>query len=182
LGIPTSALVVGTIGRLTEQKGYTYLIEAASLILEQIPQSFFLIIGDGELADQLKHQAAQKEISSHVIFTGGRQDVEELLACMDLFVSSSLWEGLPTAILESMAAGVPIVATDIPGIRELIRDQWNGWLVPAGDATSMARVIRVALKNVKSRREFSNNARQDVQSLSIKSIVGEYEKLYSALI
>jgi glycosyltransferase involved in cell wall biosynthesis len=182
LGIPAGTFVVGTIGRLTEQKGYTYLIDAAALVLEKKPQAFFLIVGDGELTDQLKQLALQKGISTHINFTGGRQDVEELLACMDLFVISSLWEGLPTVVLESMAAGIPIVATDIPGIRELIQDQRNGWLVPAENIKSLADAIEIAQNDAKSRAEFAEIARQDVQSLSIKSIAADYDKLYSALI
>jgi glycosyltransferase involved in cell wall biosynthesis len=180
LGLPADAFIIGSIGRLTVQKGYSYLIEAATKILERNPKAYFLIIGDGELADELKNQAAQKSISSHLYFSGGRRDVEELLACMDLFVCSSLWEGLPTVILESMAAGVPILATDIPGIRELIQDQKNGWLVPAGDANALARGIQVALEDAKSRQAFIKHAQQDVQHFSIRTIASEYEKIYSA--
>jgi glycosyltransferase involved in cell wall biosynthesis len=182
LGIPAGALVVGSIGRLTELKGWTYLVDAASLVLYQEPRAFFMIIGDGTQADQLKNLAVQKGISSNVIFTGGRSDVEELFACMDLFVSPSLWEGLPTVILESMAAGVPVVATDIPGTRELIRDLQNGWLVPPADALALAQAILAALGDEKSRRLFSERIRQEVQSFSMKSAAAAYESIYSLLI
>jgi glycosyltransferase involved in cell wall biosynthesis len=182
LGIPANAFVVGTIGRLVELKGYSQLIDAASLVIKQDSEVFFLIIGDGELSEQLKFQADQKGVSSNIFFTGGRQDIEELFVCMDLFVSSSYWEALPTVILESMAAGVPIVATDIPGTRELIRDKQNGWLVPPRDAFALAQTILVALNDAKSRRLFADNARLDVKQFSIRVIAAEYETLYSSLV
>lgn len=180
LNVPMDAPLIGTVGRLTEQKGYTYLIDAAALVLRQIPQAYFLIVGDGELADMLKDQAYVRGIANRVLFTGPRSDVEEILACLDLFVSTSLWEGLPTAIMESMAAGVAVVATDIPGTRELVRDQHTGWLAPQGDASALAQTIQVALGDTQSRQEFANRAYQDVQSLSIKSIAIEHERIYSA--
>ena len=179
LNVPMDAPLIGTVGRLTEQKGYAYLIDAAALVLRQIPQAYFLIVGDGELTDTLKDQAYVRGIANHVLFTGPRSDVEEILACLDLFVSSSLWEGLPTVIMESMAAEVAVVATDIPGTRELVRDQHTGWLVPPGDASALAQAIQGALGDAQSRREFTNLAYQTVQSFSIKSIAMEHERLYS---
>jgi glycosyltransferase involved in cell wall biosynthesis len=179
LGISSDTFVVGTIGRLVELKGYSHLLDAASLVLSKKSNVVFLIVGDGELSKELKERAAHKGISSHVIFTGGRSDVEELLACMDLFISSSYSEALPTVILESMAAGIPIVATDIPGTRNLIQDKQNGWLVPPRDAASLAQTILNAIEDSKYRRVFSEKAYQDVQSFSIKAVAAEYEKIYS---
>jgi glycosyltransferase involved in cell wall biosynthesis len=179
LGIPDGALVIGSIGRLTALKGWTYLLDAASRVIRQEPQTFFMIIGDGPQADQLKHQAAREGISSHIIFTGGRPDVEELLACMDLFVSASLREALPTVILESMAAGVPVVATNISGTNDLIIDKRNGWLVPPADAHALAQAIQVALGDSKMCRVFSERNRQGVQLFSMKATAAAYEKIYS---
>ncbi len=178
LKLPSDALIVGTIGRLSDQKGYSYLIEAAKTVLMEKPQVFFLIIGEGELFDQLRNQAGQKGISDHIIFTGGRSDIEELFACMALFVSSSCWEGLPTVILESMGAGIPVVATDIPGTRDLIREGQNGWLVPPKDASALATAILNALNDVSLRRVFAKQAREDVRSFSIKTIAAEYQTIY----
>lgn len=180
MNVPKDAPLIGTVGRLTEQKGYTYLIDAAAMVLRQIPQAYFLIVGDGELADTLKDQAHVRGIANQVLFTGPRSDVEEILACLDLFVSASLWEGLPTVIMESMAAGIAVVATDIPGTRELVRDQHTAWLVPPANASALAQSLQVALKDTQSRQEFANRAYQDIQSLSIKPIANEYEKIYSA--
>ena len=83
LNVPMDAPLIGTVGRLTEQKGYAYLIDAAALVLRQIPQAYFLIVGDGELADMLKDQAHIRGIANHVLFTGPRSDVEEILAALE---------------------------------------------------------------------------------------------------
>jgi len=180
LGIPPDALVVGTIGRLTEQKNYSCFLQAAPAVLQQLPNVYFVIVGEGELANALKQLVARLNIEPHVIFTGPRSDVERLYAGMDLFVSSSLWEGIPTTILESMAAGVPVVATDIPGTRELVRHLTNGWLVPPADSTALARTTVEALSNPTLRAEFAHRARETARTYSIEKIAAEYRVLYSA--
>ena len=141
LNIPVDALVVGTVGRLTAQKGYDVLLETAVIVLQEMPQTYFLIVGDGELDSVLKQQACDLGIEKRVLFTGARNDVEELFAIMDVFVNSSLWEGLPTVMLESMAASVPIVATQVSGNVELIQHQQTGLLVPASDQEQLAQAI-----------------------------------------
>jgi glycosyltransferase involved in cell wall biosynthesis len=180
LRLPVDALVIGTVGRLTEQKGYGFLVEAAAPVLQRLPDAYFLIVGDGELRQTLMDQASRLGIASRVVFTGPRSDVEELLMCMDLFVSSSLWEGLPTAIMESMAAGVPVVATDIPGTRELIQNQVTGWLSPAANSQALADTIIAALNSPALRREIARRASEAIQRFSIAAVAERYEALYLA--
>ncbi|MFW6069924.1 MAG: glycosyltransferase [bacterium] len=141
LGIPGEAQVVGSVGRLTAQKGYSVLLDAAAAVLARRPDVYFLIVGSGELESELRQQAASLGIGERVIFTGARSDVEELLQIMDLFASSSLWEGLPTVILESMASRVPVIATRVSGNTELIEDGVTGRLIEPGDATALAQGI-----------------------------------------
>lgn len=182
LNIPEGVFLIGSVGRLAEQKGYTYLLEAAQIILNQYPEAFFLFIGEGPLAEALSVQAAQAGISSRVLFAGMRPDVEFLYACMDLFVSSSLWEGLPTVIMESMASGTPIVATDIPGSRELIRHGQNGWLTSPGQAEELAKGILEALRAPHLRQTFARQAKQDVQKHSIRMVGENYMTIYETLL
>lgn len=180
LGLPPDALVVGSVGRLVEGKGYDVLIEGAALVLNKLPQAYFLLIGDGELANSLKELAQHLKIAGHVVFTGPRSDIEELLGCMDLFVLASLWEGLPTVILESMASGVPVVATDIPGNREIIQDQVNGWLVPPNNPEALADTIINALQEPSVRRKCAYHALGTVKAFSINAVASEHEALYLA--
>ncbi|MCL4857757.1 MAG: glycosyltransferase family 4 protein [Caldilineaceae bacterium] len=141
LGLPAEAVVIGSVGRLAPQKGYHVLLNAAPLVLRAIPNAHFLVIGDGRLAEPLRAQAQALGIAERVLFTGSRQDVEELYAVMDCFVSSSLWEGLPTVVLESIAARVPVVATRVAGNTELVVDGESGVLTPPGDAQALAQGI-----------------------------------------
>lgn len=141
LSLPVDATVVGTVGRLAPQKGYHVLLDAVPHVLQAAPNTVFLIVGTGRLAEPLQAQARALGIAERVFFTGPRSDVEELYAVMDCFVSSSLWEGLPTVVMESMAAGVPVVATAVGGSVELVKDGETGLLAPPGDARALAHGI-----------------------------------------
>ena len=182
LDIPSDAFVIGSVGRLADQKGYTYLIEAAAYVIEDYPQAYFLIIGDGPLAVDHKEQAKSLGIEGQVIFTGGRKDVEELLVCMDLFVSSSLWEGLPTVILEAMASNLPILATNIPGTNELIKHKVNGWLVPPYNTEELCSAILFLIRSHQLRSDMALRAKETSREYSIDSITQQYETLYQELI
>ncbi|MEZ4637263.1 MAG: glycosyltransferase [Caldilineaceae bacterium] len=131
LGIAPDAPVIGSVGRFSEQKGYRYFLEAAALLARDLPQARFVLVGSGETESALKTQADALNLGEKIIFTGARDDVETLLPIMDVFVSSSLWEGLPTVILEAMLAETPVVATAVAGTTELVEDGVTGALVPA---------------------------------------------------
>ena len=146
LGIPPDTYIVGSIGRLEEQKGYSILIDAAQFVIQQLPNTYFLIVGSGSQMKALKKQAEKLGVEKQIILTGARNDIEELLEIMDLFVNSSLWEGLPTVILESMAAHIPVVATHVSGNIELIKDTITGHLVSPNDPLSLSNAIIEVLK------------------------------------
>jgi len=181
LGLPVDVPVIGTVGRLTRQKGYSFLLDGAVRVLVEMPEARFVIVGDGEDSPALRSQASRLGIADRVLFTGPRPDVEELLAAFTLFVSSSMWEGLPTVIMESMAAGIPVVATDIPGTRELAVEDAIGWLAPPGNEQALGRAILTALQNPARREACTANARRVVQSFSIQAVAVEYAALYMAL-
>jgi glycosyltransferase involved in cell wall biosynthesis len=181
LGLPVDVPVIGTIGRLTRQKGYSFLIDAAARVLADLPEARFVIIGDGEDGSVLRSQAARLGIADRVLFTGPRADVEDLLAVFTLFVSSSLWEGLPTVIMESMAAGIPVVATDIPGTRELAANDAIGWMVPVGNEQALGSAILAALRDPTRQQGCIDHAHRMVQSFTIESVAAEYAALYEAI-
>lgn len=181
-GIPPGSTLIGSVGRLADQKGYVYLLEAAAKLLMEKPELYFILIGDGPLAEEHKILAHTLGIDQNVIFTGGRTDIEELLACFDLFVSSSLWEGLPTVLLEAMAAGVPIIATDIPGTNELIENNYNGLLVEPYNPESLKSGIINLLNSQELRQQFSLNASATLKDYEMPAIARKYEDLYLALI
>ena len=144
LGISEGAPVVGFVGRLVAEKGILELMEAARLILEQIPDVRFLLIGpiDYEKADALTPQTAQEYgIAQACIFAGMRQDMPELYALMDVFVLPSHREGFPRSPMEASAMGVPCVLTNIRGCREAVEPERNGKLVPLRNVEALAEAI-----------------------------------------
>ena len=181
LGVPETAILILSIGRLTEQKGFTYLVNAVQLVRQQFPNVYFLIVGEGELERQLATQVNVLGLKSSLQFAGPRQDIELLLQASDLFVSSSLWEGLPTVILESMAAGVPVIATDIPGSNDLIEHKENGWLSPPRDFQALAATILEALNNRQKWREYSIRAQRTVEAFAISEIAVKHQEVYQQL-
>lgn len=181
LDIPEEAQVIGSIGRLTEQKGYDILLAAASEVLSERPQALFLIIGEGEQRAHLEEIAARLGIQDRVRMPGSRPDIEQILGIMNLFVSSSRWEGLPTVIMESMASGLPVVATDIPGNRELVQPNISGWLALPENPQDLANKILQALQADQQRAAFIKGGREIVQAYSIKNIARKYADLYRTI-
>jgi glycosyltransferase involved in cell wall biosynthesis len=180
-GIPPKARVIGSIGRLAEEKGYPFLLKAFTRVLALHPEAYLLIVGDGPLSAKLQAFAASLRIASHVVFAGSQRNIETILAGLDVFVSSSLWEGMSTVILESMATGTPVVATNIDGTREIVKNKQNGWLVAAANPIALADAINEALVNKAARERFAGRAKEDVQAFSINAIVAEHERIYSSL-
>lgn len=175
-------MVVGSIGRLMPQKGYSFLLESIPRVCAAIPGVTFWIIGEGELRMKLEAQAQQLNVADHVQFLGRKTDVLPWLRKMDLFVLPSLWEGFPLVVMESMAAGVPVLATNIDGVREIIRDGQNGWLVAAADPASLADKIIYALQNRAEGDRLVCNALSSLEPLRISRITNQYDQLYRQLL
>jgi glycosyltransferase involved in cell wall biosynthesis len=178
LGVPEEAPLVASVGRLAEGKGLDTYLRAAALMAQDTPQAYFLVVGEGEKESELKALAGELGLQSRVVFTGARSDVEDLLRVVDVLVSASLWEGISTVILESMAAGTPVVATDIPGNREILEDGVHGWLVPVDEPSAVAEAVKSALKRRDLRERIVENARQRAQAFSIEEMVSQHEALY----
>lgn len=182
LGIPPASTVVCSIGRLAEQKGYSFLIAAIPTVLKWFPNVYFLIIGEGNLADELNLQVKELNISHNLIFTGPRSDIVNLLQISDIYVTSSLWEGLPVTLLEAMASHLPIIATDIPGTNELVQDQVSGLLVPPADPHSLAEALLHLIQEPALRKRLVQQASERIKQFSLSQIVQEYEQIYQGVI
>ena len=147
LGISRQHRLVGAVGSLVPQKGHRFLVEAAAMVIEQMPHTSFIIAGDGPLRDELQARVAELGLGRRFQLLGMRDDVPRVLSSLDLFVMPSLWEGLPYALLEAMAVGVPVVATRIPGLVDLVEQARTGWLAPARSAEGLAEAILRALND-----------------------------------
>lgn len=183
LGIDSSHAVVGTVGHLEEEKGCEYLLQAAAQVSAPDGKVTFLLVGDGSQRAKLENLAEDLSISSSVMFTGYRSDIPRILSIMDVFVLPSLYEGLPNALLEAMAASRPVVATQVGGIPEVVADGETGILVPRGDSGALARAICVLLEDRERAREMGIAGRKQVERLfSVETMVAKTEALYEKLI
>ncbi|MCX7011754.1 MAG: glycosyltransferase family 4 protein [Candidatus Sumerlaeota bacterium] len=133
--------VAGIVGRLREEKGHRYLFDALPEVVRQAPDFTLLVVGSGSLEDEFRKQVQALGVERHVVFAGFREDVPRVLAALDLFVAPSISEGLGTAILEAAAAGLPIVATNVGGIPDTVRDGETGLLVPPADPAALAQAL-----------------------------------------
>jgi glycosyltransferase involved in cell wall biosynthesis len=143
--LPHHAPVVGNVAALVPHKGQRYLVDAAHLVVQQMPDARFVILGDGELREHLEKQVREHHLEKHVLLPGFRMDVLGCIKGFDLFAMSSVTEGLGTSLLDAMACSRPIVATRAGGIPEIVEDGINGLLVPPRDARALADAILRAL-------------------------------------
>lgn len=181
LGIAEDDCVVGTVARLHQKKGQTYLIEAARQLRPIFPTMSFLIVGDGPERARLEAQAAAAGLGAALRFLGERADVPDLLAAMDIFAFPSLYEGHPNALLEAMAAGLPAVASDIPGNDEVVVEGSTGYLVPAHDAAALAQGIAALARDPALRQAHGAAGRQSVVArFSLAAVAGQYEQFYTS--
>jgi glycosyltransferase involved in cell wall biosynthesis len=137
LGVPRGALVFGTVARFAPQKALDVLVAAAVPVLERIENAWLVVAGDGPLLDAVRRQASLSSVADRIVFPGYITDVPGLLAALDVFVSSSSSEGMGIAIVEAMAAGLPVVATAVGGVPEVVVDRETGLLVAAGDTGAL---------------------------------------------
>lgn len=183
LSISGFNLIIGTVARLTNQKGIKYLLKAFQIILKDFPKSCLLVVGYGPQEKKLKELALDLNIASSVKFPGFREDTIEIINIMDVFVLPSLWEGMPNVVLEAYVLSKPVIATQVDGAKEIIQDNKTGFLVPPRDWEKLANAIKLLLKNQKTREEFGKKGKEFVaQNFSLDRMVKDIEELYEQLI
>jgi glycosyltransferase involved in cell wall biosynthesis len=182
LNLPGDAFVAGALGRLTPIKGHRYLLEAAALLLAGRPDIYFVLAGEGELHGALARQAADLGISDHVRFTGWRADTPALLSVFDVLAFPSLNEGMGKAVVEAMAAGKPVVASNAGGLPDLIAAGENGFLVPPADGKALAEAIATLYENPETRKSMGDRGRERAIGYGIEAMIRKIDRLYGALI
>jgi sugar transferase (PEP-CTERM/EpsH1 system associated) len=179
----TKVAIVGTVGRFAEPKGYSYLLEAMVELRNQNANIRALLVGDGPLRPAMEEKAEALGLSDTVVFTGIRRDVPEILALLDVFVLPSLWEGLPIALLEAMAAGLPVVATRVGGVPEVVVDGATGLLVPPRAPEALSKAILKLLQDPDLRQKMGQAGQERVREyFSVERMVEETEALYERLL
>ena len=178
LGSDGRPLIVA-VSRLHRQKGLKYLLRAVPLIREGIPAVKVVIAGGGPLASKLASAVRRLRIGESASLLGEREDAREVLAAADVFVLPSLWEGLPYVLVEAAALGKPIVASDIDGVREVVRSGETGVLVPPRDPGSLAASLILLLMDQDLAGKLGERARRDIPSdFALERMVRETEALY----
>lgn len=180
--VQTHAPRIVLIGRIEPQKGHLYFLRACAAVLRAIPTLEVWIVGTGSLLDAMQQEAARSGIDHAVRFLGQRSDVMDILGQVDLLVSASLWEGFPTVILEAMAARVPVVATDVSGSRELVRNGETGVLVAVGSPEELAHAMIQQLQNRSQALRMAEVAWHYVQQYSLEQVSATYGSLYQSLL
>jgi glycosyltransferase involved in cell wall biosynthesis len=181
IGLDAGVKVAGVIARLTEQKGHRVLFEA--LASPELVNVRLLVVGDGPLRDELRATAERLGIGSRVIFLGARRDLGDLLAALDVFVMPSFWEGLPLSLILAMGAGLPVVATAVAGIPEVVTDGETGWLVPPGDASALAATLVAVLGDRERAKSVGAAARRYVRPrFGVDEYVAAVAALYDRLL
>lgn len=180
LGLPPDALVIGAVNRLSRQKDPVTLLIAIMPLLRERRDLRLLVVGDGPLRPEVERLAA--ELPESVRLIGLRTDVPRLLAAMDVFVSASLWEGLPRTVLQAAATGLPVVATAAGGVPDVVRDGRTGVLVPIGDAAALQRGVRSVVDDPTWGRSLATAAAEALPDFDAARMVRQLEALYDEVL
>lgn len=179
LGLRPENRLIGIMGRMTPQKGHDILLRALRLLAPRFPRLRCLIIGDGPLEPWLKRQAGELGLSPYCVFTGARSDVADLLAVLEIAVLPSRSEGLPFALLEAMALGKPVAATNVGGNIEVVEDGKTGLLTPPGDPDALADALAFLLEHPQEAVEMGQRGRVRVcEHFSLDRMIHALEDLY----
>ena len=185
LGINAGEFLIGNVARLETRKGHKFLIDALKKVIEErkgYPLKL-LIIGEGNKREYLESYVKELNLEGKVIFTGHRKDVEELMAIMDIFVLTSLREGLPRVLEQAVAVGMPSIAFNVDGVPEIIKDNYNGFLVKVKDVEQLENRIVKYMNNKELVLLHGRNGREFIENKwSIKGMVDRIDKIYQKLI
>jgi glycosyltransferase involved in cell wall biosynthesis len=181
-GLEVADLVCVTVGRLAPQKNYALLLRAFRQVADALPAARLLVAGEGVSREELEKLHGALGLADRVTFLGARADIPELLAAADLFVLSSDWEGHPLAVMEALAAGLPVVATAVGGVPEQVDEGRTGLLVPPGDPSALAAALLRLLPDAPRRGEMGERAREQAAArFSVERMTRSYEELYARL-
>jgi len=178
-GIRPGELVVGTVGNLRKPKGHIYLVLAAPLVLEKLPDTRFMIVGQGELQQYLLDEAKKAGVAEKFVFTGFIKDAAKIIRLFDVFAFPSLWEGCPVGLLEAMGAGKPCVAFPAGDVPFIIDSGKNGIIVRDRSHEELAQGILKLLGDRNLREETGRNARKRVEeSFTFEGMMEQYVSVY----
>jgi glycosyltransferase involved in cell wall biosynthesis len=181
LGVTGGEAAIGTVTRLHDSKGNSYLVDAAALVLKERPNARFFLVGEGPLLGDLQAQAQALGLGDRFVFRGFARDVAAVVSAFDLSVFPSLWEGTPLTVFEALAMGKPILATDADGLLDVLTHDRDAIIVPKRDAPALARGIVQLIDDPALRTRLGAEARNTSQQYDITAFVRKMERLYEIL-
>lgn len=183
LGLDPKRPLVGAVGRLAAQKGFSDLVKAARRIVDESPDVQFVLVGEGEYQRKLQRMIVDNDLQERVILTGFRADVRPVLAALDVFVLPSLYEGMSYSLMEAMAAGLPVVATNVVGNRDLVVHGESGLLVPPSDPPALSGALLRLLNDPTLRERLGKGAREAARSRpSPRQMADQVMELYRSVL
>jgi glycosyltransferase involved in cell wall biosynthesis len=189
LGVPTDCVLIGAVGNVNRFKGYTYFLEAAARIKERVAQARFVVVGrkldtDAAHWDHLQQLTARLGLQESVVFAGFRKDIPGVLSALDVFVLPSILESCPVALLEAMAMKVPVVATDVGAVGEIVDHARTGFVVPPRDPEAIAHAVLRILNGLQEQvRKMVEQARRTVEErFAVGIIAGEQWRVYEKIV
>ena len=183
LQIPEEVFVVGNVGRFSAQKNPLDWIKVCGMVAQASPEARFLLVGDGPLRQEVEEAAERQGIAGRTIFTGLRRDAARMMSAMDVFLLTSLWEGLPRVIPQAMAMSLPVVATRADGSIEAIQDDINGFLCTPGDIQSLAQRCIELRNEPLCRAEIGCRARESISGeFDLDKMISQIDELYQRLL
>lgn len=183
LGIPAKVPVLGNVGRFSAQKDPLSWVRVAAQVHAIIPDCYFLLVGDGPLKEQVIQAIKDLDIGDRVILTGLRRDIPELLSAMDVFLLTSLWEGLPRVVPQALAMGLPVVSNQVDGISDAVIDGQTGFLARPGDTQALATHCIQLLQEPSLRQALGTNGKSFVQNeFSLDRMIEQIEEIYNNLL
>jgi glycosyltransferase involved in cell wall biosynthesis len=181
LGVAPQDFVIGSVTRLHDSKGNSFLVDAAKLVLAERPSARFCVFGEGPLRPSLEEQARALGLGDRFVFGGFARDVARVVSAFDLSVFPSLWEGTPLTVFEALAMGKPIVATDADGLVDVLTHEADALIVPKRDAAGLARAMVRLMDDESLRRRLGGGARATGRQYDIAVFVRKMERLYDLL-
>lgn len=178
LGVPDDVPVVGTIASFKRNKGHAHLVDAAATVLRSEPDTRFVLVGEGPMERDVRRRVVQLGLADRIIFAGGRPDAVRVARSFDVFVLSSLFEGLSIALLECMALGKPSVVTSVGGSPEVVGDGVDAYLVPPADPAALADRILSLIREPDLRLRMGASARRRAAAFDIRRTVARAERVY----
>ena len=183
LNLDSNHLLLGSVGRLSNQKDPITMIEAFCIVIKRFPNAHLTLVGDGELRDEILIKIDQLQLNGRVHLTGNKNDPWKIYHSLDLFIMSSIYEGLGRSITEALSCGVPVVCTSVEGVPEIVRDNKTGILVPPKDPGALATGIIKSLNDMDNARKMAEEGRKFVnENFDVKKMVDDIDTLYDTLL